>query len=236
MAEAAPPGPAGRATLAVAGRGEVTVPYDRAEVRCTLGGSDPKSVAKAREVAAQATAALVHGLTGGDDGPKLPTSHVTTGSVSVRQDWEHRPNVPRRLRGYEVTHTVSVRVTGDLSAVASIIDTAVSVAGERLTHLSGPDFGVTSTSTQMAEHKALQLAWEHAKWKAEVLAEAAGMSVGQVLRCDDGSRAQGGHPAPQPKAMLMARANFTETPVMEGEGESVGRSVNVEFELVPRAE
>jgi len=100
---------------------------------------------------------------------------VQTQFFQVRPKYEQgRRNNPRRV-GYVVSNRVSVKVR-DLKKVGKVL-TAVLNAGA--TNVDGPNFELDNR--QSAEREALAAATQDAKAKAEAVAEAAGVSLGEIM-------------------------------------------------------
>jgi uncharacterized protein YggE len=103
---------------------------------------------------------------------------IVTSQFNVFSNYEYEPSVlgqETRKQYYQVQNTVSVTVH-DLSMIGSVLDAAMD-AGANTT------YGISFSSTQANEayQKALTRAVEDAMQKAQVLAKAAGVELGDLL-------------------------------------------------------
>ncbi len=147
-------------------------------------------------------------------------------SVQPQYVYPNRPDAngnpkPPRIVGYQVFNNVSVRVR-DLDILGQLLDNAVTVGANQINSIS---FAVSETAELLAD--ARRAAMADAIARAELYAEAAGLSLGRIIsiREDGGSR-----PVFQPEMARMAMASDA-VPVSAGEL-TFSRQVSVEWELV----
>jgi uncharacterized protein YggE len=103
----------------------------------------------------------------------IPEAALRTASFNVTQDWEFQQG-RRNLRGYVVSNQMEVRVD-DIAKVAAVVDESIA-AGANVIH--GVRWDVKDR--QALERQALQRAFADARARAEVIATAAGETLGQV--------------------------------------------------------
>src|SRR5690606_17546665 len=132
---------------------------------------------------------------------------------------ENGYSLPPRIDGYQVSNSVTVKVR-DLEQLGAILDRSVTVGANTI---NGIGFSVADPSSLLDE--ARRQAVRDARAKAELYAEAAGATLGE-LETISGSQSVGG---PQPYAMAM-RADAQSVPVAAGEL-SFSVSVNVAWEI-----
>ena len=117
---------------------------------------------------------------------------------------------PPKIVGYQVSNTVTVRVR-DLAALGSILDKAVSVGANTVNNIA---FSVADPAELYDQ--ARKEAFKDARAKADLYAEAAGVSLARILNI---SEQQNYNPPPRPYAMkAMAQADAAApVPVQAGE-------------------
>jgi hypothetical protein len=121
------------------------------------------------------------------------------------------------IDGYSASNSVSA--VSDVDDAAGLIDAAVEAGANTI---SGP--GMSSTNAEELYRQALAKAVDEARARAEVLAKAAGRSLGEITSIVEGSAA-----TPLPYADR-ATALEASTPVLPGEQETTA-TVTVSFSL-----
>jgi len=204
--------------IVVTGEGRVEVAPDMATI--TLGAqAEALNAAEALAATSAATARILAQLSEAGIEPRdIQTANL---SLSPRYDHARSGTGPMRLLGYLASNTIRVRVR-DLDALGARLDAAVAAGGNRFDGLA---FGLQDPEPVTDE--ARRRAVVDARRKAELYAEAAGVTLGPVLTITD----QGSFGAPQPRMraeMMMADAAV---PVAAGEIE-IGASVVVTYGLI----
>jgi uncharacterized protein YggE len=210
--------PQQQAGLSATGEGRVTGSPDIAEVM--LGVShEAATVAEARERAAQAMTAMLDALkSNGVDEKDIQTTQF---NIEPQYDYE---DGRQRLRGYRVTNIVSAKIR-DIDATGDVIDAAVTAGGDAA-QVQGLRFTIDDPSE--LENEARRLAMQNAREKAEVLADAGGVELGDVVSV---SESVSGFPPPIPFARGAIGVPATgPTPIQAGQLEVVV-TVNVMYEL-----
>jgi uncharacterized protein YggE len=201
-------GDAGTSTNAVTtlGHGSITVVPDQATI---TAGVHTQAATASAALAANATkmnaviAALkAHGGT-----------NVQTEQVSLSPQTDDNGNV----KGYAADNSVSV--DSAISATGGLIDAAVAAGANTI---SGPS--LSATDEQAAYRKALGLAVDDARAKANALAAAGGFHVGPVTSVTEESS------APPPPFASATPAKAPSTPVEPG-SEEVTADVTVAFAI-----
>jgi uncharacterized protein YggE len=146
----------------------------------------------------------------------------TTGFSIYPQQAQQGEGKPLRIVGYQVSNSVTV-TKDDPAVVARLVEVAVNAGANAV---SGVSFTVSDPAR--GRDTGLQAAFADAKAKADVLAKAAGRTVGRALAITEGGA------APQmPVPMMRMRAEMAQTasvPVESGT-EEIGFTVSVMFEL-----
>lgn len=184
--------------LAACGRSQVIVPEGSSANSITVTASAEAKVAPDKatfytEVMAQAATAKEAQATGaettnaviaalkaaGVDEKDIQTNYT---NVSPIYDWTSEEST---ITGYEMR--TSLRVSGvDLDNVASLMETCVAAGASSV---NGPEYYVSSYDDVYAQ--ALADAMAASKPKAEAIAKAAGVSLGEVISVTEGYQATG---------------------------------------------
>ncbi len=147
---------------------------------------------------------------------------LQTSGLSLNPDYSRRSENGPVIQGYIASNQLTVRVR-DLAILGTVLDAAIK---DGVNTLNGVSFGVADEAPLRDEARKRAVA--DARHKADLLSEAAGVSLGAVTSISENG--DGGGPAPQFRraAALMAEA----VPVAEGEV-SLSASVTVVWELRP---
>lgn len=206
-------------TLTVGGSGEVAFEPDLALV--TLGvEADAPTPAEAVAAMGQGLSPVLEGLTEAGIEPR----DMQTGTLNLRPIYadqaETRPNEGPEVTGYRAESLLSVRVR-DLDTLGPVLDRAVTQGANRLEgiqwQLSDPE---------AAEDAALAAAVADAVRKAAVMAQAAGVGLGEIQEIREGDV---GHEPPQP--MMRMEASMSDMALARGEV-GVTATVTLQFATV----
>ena len=198
-------------TISVDGSGSVTTEPDTATTSfgvVTQGATAQDAMAQNSTAMAKVIEALKRAGVAGKD---LQTQYV---SLDPRYD-----NQGREVLGYNATNSVAA-VVRDLAQVGRVIDAGIAAGAN---NVSGPS--LSREDRDKLYNEALEKAVADAKAKAEVLARAAGVSVGAVQSVSENQ--QGGGPVPLGYAAMRAVAD---TPIEAGTTQ-ITASVRVVFAL-----
>ena len=157
-------------TVTASGEGKAVAAPDQAEMNfgITTAGTEAKKTLDAASKQADAIIAALKkaGVTKED---------IQTSGVSLYPQQDYSNSKTPRITGYQAS--VQVRVTiKDMSTVGNVIEAGTAAGANEV---SGPTFTLSEQSTSRAE--AIDKAVADAKSRAEVMAKAAGKSVGDVL-------------------------------------------------------
>ena len=163
----------GNTGIHVSGAGTASATPDIAVLSLGVEGQ-ARTVAEANAIAADAIAAVLAVLRGsGIDDEDMETQHF---SIQPQYSFDRNTGV-QTLTGYRVTNSLVVTLR-DLDAVGSIIDAAAAAGGDA-TRINSIGFRVEDGVALEAE--ARQLALEDAVAKADLFAEATGVSRGKLV-------------------------------------------------------
>lgn len=204
-------------TLSLTGTGSVMVTPDTATISVGVETEDqtagPALAANTERAGAVIAALKAAGVEARD---------IQTSNFSVQPVYSDRKSLSSgapRIAGYRVTNQVMarVRVLDDLGA---ILDKVVSTGANRINNIS---FSVAEDGD--ARDKARARAVEDATRKAQIYAEAAGVSLGPILSISETE--QGGGPRPM---MMEARAMAAPVPIEAGTAAITAR-VNITWQI-----
>ncbi|MGE5256789.1 MAG: SIMPL domain-containing protein [Hyphomicrobiales bacterium] len=213
--EAAPP------AITVSGTSEVFAAPDRAMV--SLGAVvEAKQALDAQRQLAQVMQRVIKDIRA----QGIPDEKIRTAGLSLNPVYSHpvpkagqEPEAPR-ITGYRASNTVRVQVD-NLERVGSVIDAGIASGANQLAGL------VFDLRDDLPYRKqALQLAAQEARSKAEALATALNLQLGDVLEV----REEGG-PAVYPVERRFAAPAAAGTPIQPGQVQ-VNAAVSVRFRLM----
>lgn len=212
--------PAWAGTISIAGRGEVQTAPDMAVITSGVTSQG----ATAREALDANTAAMTELLdelkASGIEARDIQTTGFSVNPSYVYSD-ERDSNgysLPPKVTGYQVSNTVTV-VVRDLEDLGTILDRSVTVGANTV---NGVTFSVADPTELYNE--ARQKAFADARAKAELYAQTAGTTLGDL----EAIRESQGFDGPQPYAMYArAEAASSAVPVEAGE---LTFTINVDVE------
>jgi uncharacterized protein YggE len=196
--------------ITVTAVGSVKAVPDRAELFFGVTTHGPTA-----EAASQSNARRMQGLIDALKAAGVRAEDIRTQSISVSP--RHSPD-GRELPGFTAENSVSVKVAS--ARTGAIVDLAVDNGA---TNTGGPSFDVSDREVLYRE--ALADAVREARKKAEAIAAAGGVSIGDVTRVVEGAEA-----GPPIFLEAAARDRATTTPVEPGR-EEVQATLTVTFDV-----
>lgn len=204
-------------SITVPGEGRVSVRPDLADLRVGISLTE-KTVQAARTAGALALQAVLGRMrTLG-----VKDRDIQTSIVAMTPAYDYGDRAPR-LVGYALTNSVSVTVR-DLDRVGDVIDGALTSGATTLDSIA---FRVADASS--AQREARKLAVADARARAETLARAAGVEIGDVVTISEGGAEPPFQPFPAMRGLAMA-AKDESTPI-EGGMNEIAVSVTVTFTI-----
>ncbi len=208
--------------ISVSGMGEASGTPDQARINLgvTTEARNARDALRANSQAMQAVFDQMEAL-------GIPEENIQTSNLSINPQYapydQNNPQRRQTIIGYQVSNNVSV-LFEDLDGFGEGLDAIVSSGANQLYGIS---FSISETDEM--ETAARTSAVENARAKAETLAAAAGVTLGDVL-----SISEGGGYSPAPQYAMMARGAAMDesfsVPVAAGE-QTLSVSVNMVFEI-----
>jgi hypothetical protein len=207
--------------VTVSGNAEVAAAPDRATL--SLGAVvESKQAQDAQKQIAQIMQRVIKDIRA----QGVPNEKIRTAGLSLNPVYSHpaprpgqEPEAPR-IVGYRAANTVRVQVD-DLERVGGVIDAGIAAGANQLNGLS---FDLRDDLKH--REQALQLAAREARSKAEALAAALNLQLGEVLEIREESG-----PASYPVERRLAAPSAAGTPIQPGQVQ-VSAAVQVRFRLI----
>ncbi len=195
-------------TITVTANGTVDATPDRAsfDFGVTTNGS---TAAQALSLNSSQAQAIIDALKKAG----VSSSDIQTTQVSL---WPQTSSNGLKITGYQASN--SVNVSAPLAKSGSLVDAAV---GAGANNVDGPNLDTADTSSLY--NQALTRALNKSKAKAQVIAEATGLTLGKVLKVNEGSQATPIVYGAAPEAMAKA------APPIEAGTQQIQTSVTVTY-------
>ncbi len=170
----------GKRLISITGEAEIYVKPDIAAASFGVE-TNAATAQEAQKLNASAMNKVIAALQGkGISKEDIQTSNFSLYPVYETQSHADRPYGKQVLTGYRCNNTVSVRIK-DIGNIGSVIDSAISSGATNVNSIS---FGILDSKKY--EDEVLAKAVGNAKHKAEVIAEAAGVSITGISKISDG--------------------------------------------------
>ena len=220
LAAPGPGGPSlchpGLSRLTVTGEGEARAAPDMAAIQLGVTTQAPGAAEAMRQNSAQQTA-VIEALAGaGIEGADIQTS-----GLNLNPLMDYAEGRAPSVTGYQASNMVTVRVR-DVARLSEVLDAIVAAGANEINGIS-----FLRDDSAASEDEARRAAVEDARHKAEILAEAAGLTLGPVLVLRDTPAVEGPRPM-----MMEARdaAIAAKVPIAAGEV-AMTAQVQMEFAL-----
>lgn len=180
------------------------------------------TVARAREQAATAMDGVVRALR--DNG--VAEKDIQTRQLTISAEYNYGNNGQQQLLGFRVRNTVDAKIR-NIDSTSSVIDAAVSAGGDG-TEINGISFTIEDPTA--LEEEARKLAVAEARAKAQTLADAGGVDLGEPRSISEQVERPPLPYAGRATADSAGTQAAPETPVLAGELDVVV-SVSMTFDL-----
>ena len=168
----AAPAALAQSTITVQGLGSVMVKSDRAGICLGVRETDKELMAAQNRVN-EKIAAIIEALKAMD----VAEEAISTNGIGIYPNYNYDEN--DTITGYTASNTLYVTVA-DVDNTGAYIDAAFAAGANSLDYVE-----FSAVETEEAAARALQLAVDSAKAKAQVLADAAGLKLGEILEIQD---------------------------------------------------
>lgn len=202
--------------ISVTAQGEASVAPDLALVSFAVTGSGRELGPTRDDVNARASAVLAALRDLG-----IPEADVNAPDVGIHPEYDYRRG--QKVVGYRVARHMTARVR-QLDRLGEVLDGVVAAGANEV---GGAQ--MTASDPSAAEHAALEAAFAAARAKAQVLAAAAGVTLGAVARIEEEPGPAAG---PLPKFRMAAMAESADVPTEVAAGDlTVARTIRAWFDL-----
>lgn len=205
------------AVLTVQGAGSVTLKADTATVMLGVR-KYARDVKEAQQAVNESMDSVIEALTGAG----VLKEDMYTSSISIYPTYDYDEN--DSIKGYTASNTVTF-VTEDIEGVGAYIDAAFDAGANTL-----DDVRFSAADTLEASNQALRLAIESARDKAQVMAEAAGMELGELISMQEGDGYSYGASVPYARNGVATESASDKTQVFAAKQE-VTAQVTLQFAL-----
>lgn len=190
-----------------------------AKPNIALVNAGVESVGPNARDALSANSKLMNSVFEAIEGLEIDKNDVGTANFNISQNWRHGPN-GSKPDGYRVSNQVLLRLR-DVSRVGEVLD-ALTTAG--VNQAGNIQFSVKDADTLLDD--ARREAVKKARARATLYAEAAGVTLGDVLTITEGGQSR----APQPQFARMEAVTSSAPPISPGE-QDLSVSVTVTWSL-----
>ena len=142
----------------------------------------------------------------------IASADIQTTQISL---WPHTSHNGKRITGYQASN--SVQVSAALAKSGALVDAAVRAGAN---NVDGPNLDTADTSSLYA--KALTQALGKARGKAQTIADASGLTLGKVLKVQEGG-------SPTPVVYAEALSAKAAGPPIEAGTQKIQASVTVTY-------
>ena len=203
------------ATITVTGSAVVTLEADYAQVSVGVSTS-----AKTVDEASKQNAEAIHTVIEALKAAGVKEDDIATSNYSVHAEYDYSSLGGQKLSGYNVTNQLNV-VIRDMAHIGATLDKATAAGANNIYNIQ-----FLSTKADEAQDEATAYAVQDAMRRAELLAEAAGLTLGNIVSISDST---GGYAVVTRsyKSTLDAAAGNSILP----DDASVSASVTIVFEL-----
>jgi uncharacterized protein YggE len=211
------------ARIVVTGEGRIDIAPDMAVLSLTVTRE-----AQTARAALDANSSAMKEVLAAMTSQGINNSDLQTSGFSIQPKYSYaKPSAngerhPPKIVGYSVRNSLTVRVR-DINNAGSILDRSISLGVNESGSIS---FTNSDSSETIAQARALAV--KDAIAKAGTLAEAAGVSTGDILEISEGSGSR--HPMPMARSTMMMSQSSDSVPLAGGEN-TYTVSVNVSFAI-----
>lgn len=207
------------AAIVVTGQGEALVQPDLATINLGVT-TQADTAADAMTQNSTSQTAVIDALTAAG----IEARDVQTSGLQLTPVMRYAENEPPQVTGYQAQNMVTVRVR-DLAALGSTLDTIVSAGANEINGIS-----FLRDDADAVQDEARRDAVADAQHRAQVMAEAAGLTLGPVLAMRDA--VFGVPPGPEPMMRAMDAAGAAKAVPIAGGELAMTAQVEMRFALI----
>jgi uncharacterized protein len=207
-------------TISVSGTGRTTLTPDRFSFTAgvqTMAPTVEEAVNQNNEKMTAVIAALKRA--GATD------TEVRTSNFSIYPQQVYEQGRPPRVTGYQASNSVTV-TKKDIGTAGKLLQVALNAG---VNETSGLAFEVSDPAR--GRDQGLRSAFEDARAKASLLAQAAGRTLGRAITIVEGGEVQPQPPRPMPYGVMAAKAEAISQVPVESGSRDVTYTVSVVFEM-----
>ena len=207
-------------TITVSGTGHATLTPDRFTFTAGVQTMAPTVEEAVNENNAKMSAVIAALKKAGATDQEVRTSNF---SIYPQQVYEQ--GQPPRVTGYQANNTVNV-TKKDIAAASKLLQVALNGG---VNETSGLNFEVSDPSR--GRDQGLKAAFDDARAKAALLAQAAGRSLGRGMTINELGESQPPPPRPMQMGVMAAKADSISAPPVESGSRELTYTINVVFEM-----
>lgn len=207
-------------TISVTGTGRATLTPDRFSFTAGVQSMAPTVEEAVNENNAKMSAVIAALKKAG-----ATDQEVRTTNFSIYPQQVYEQGKPPRITGYQANNTVIV-IKKDVAAASKLLQVALNAG---VNETSGLSFDVSDPSR--GRDQGLKAAFDDARSKAALLAQAAGRSLGRAMTINEVGEAQPPQPRPMAMGVMAARAEAVSAPPVESGSRELAYTVSVVFEM-----
>ena len=162
------------ATITVTGSAVVTLEADYAQISVGVSTS-----AKTVDEASKQNAEAIHTVIEALKAAGVKEDDIATSNYSVHAEYDYSSLGGQKLSGYNVTNQLNV-VIRDMAHIGATLDKATAAGANNIYNIQ-----FLSTKADEAQDEATAYAVQDAMRRAELLAEAAGLTLGNIVSISD---------------------------------------------------
>jgi uncharacterized protein len=206
-------------TISVTGTGTATLTPDRFTFTAGVQSTAPTVEEAVNDNNAKMSAVIAALKRAGATDQEIRTSNF---SIFPQQVYEQ--GKPPRITGYQATNSVAV-TKRDIAAASKLLQVAINGG---VNETSGLNFEVSEPSR--GRDQGLRAAFDDARSKAALLAQAAGRTLGRALTISEVGQSQ---PGPRPVFAMagVAKAQAVSAPPVESGSRELTYTISVVFEM-----
>jgi uncharacterized protein YggE len=207
-------------TITVTGTGKATLTPDRFTFTAGVQTSAPTV-----EEAVNANNAKMANVVAALKKAGATDQEIRTANFSIYPQQVYEQGQPPRVTGYQATNTLIV-TKKDIASAGRLLQAAINAG---VNETSGLSFDVSDPAR--GRDQGLRAAYDDARAKATLLAQAAGRTLGRAIVINEAGASTPPPPRPMPMGIMAAKAEAISTVPVESGATELTYTVTVVFEM-----